>query len=73
MTIFTPIKPGKRRYAFAFGQSLIVKVVMPTTFESGKWTCLTEPHSDPVFIAESEFGEEMPDRPPRTWLVPSGR
>jgi hypothetical protein len=61
MTIFTPIKPGQRRYAFAFGQSLVVKVVMKTTFEDGKWTCLTEPHSDPVFIAESEFGDVLPE------------
>jgi hypothetical protein len=62
MTIFTPVKPGQRRHAFAFGQCLTVKVVMISTFAQGKWTCLTEPHADPVFIAESEFGEVLPHR-----------
>jgi hypothetical protein len=59
----TPIKPGQRRGANAFGQSLIVKVVYLSMSERGKWVCLVEPHADPVFIAESEFGELLADRP----------
>ena len=66
MAIFNPVKPGQRRYAFAFGQSLIVKVVMISACGDGKWACLTEPHSDPVFIAESEFGEVLPDTPTKS-------
>jgi hypothetical protein len=59
----TPIKSGQRRGANAFGQSLIVKVVSLSVSERGKWVCLVEPHADPVFIAESEFSELLPDRP----------
>jgi hypothetical protein len=62
MATSTPIKPGQRRYANAFGQSLIVKVVSLSVSERGKWVCLVEPHSDPVFIAESEFSGLLPDR-----------
>jgi len=58
----TPIKPGQRRRANAFGQSLIVKIVSLSVSERGKWVCLVEPHADPVFIAESEFSELLPDR-----------
>jgi hypothetical protein len=63
MTNFTPIKAGQRRGANAFGQSLVVKVVSLSVSERGKWICLVEPCSDPVFIAESEFGELLPARP----------
>jgi hypothetical protein len=59
----TPIKAGQRRGANAFGQSLVVKVIYLSMSERGKWVCLVEPHADPVFIAESEFGELLPDRP----------
>jgi len=59
----TPIRPGQRRGANAFGQSLIVKVISLSASEHGKWVCLVEPHADPVFIAESEFSEVLPDRP----------
>jgi len=55
------IQPGQRRCAFAFGRSLIVKVVYLSLSERGKWVCLVEPNADPVFIAESEFGEVLPD------------
>jgi len=60
MADLTPIKPGQRRAANAYGQSLIVKVVYLSMSERGKWVCLVEPHADPVFIAESEFGEVLP-------------
>jgi hypothetical protein len=60
MADLTPIEPGQRRCAFAFGQSLVVKVVYLSLSERGKWVCLVEPHADPVFIAESEFGEVLP-------------
>jgi hypothetical protein len=58
-----PIKPGQRRGANAFGQSFIVKVGSFSVSERGKWVCLVEPHADPLFIAESEFSELLPDRP----------
>jgi hypothetical protein len=56
----TPVRPGQRRHAFAFRQGLIVKVVSLSVSERGKWICLAEPGSDPVFIAESEFGDVLP-------------
>ncbi|HUY32539.1 MAG TPA: hypothetical protein VMV69_07130 [Pirellulales bacterium] len=59
----TPIKAGQRRGANAFGQCLVVKVISLSVSERGKWICLVEPYSDPVFIAESEFSELLPDRP----------
>ena len=63
LAISTPIKPGQRRGANAFGQTMIVKVVSLSVSERGKWVCLVEPNSDPVFIAESEFSELLPGRP----------
>ncbi|HEV3023202.1 MAG TPA: hypothetical protein VGX76_12080 [Pirellulales bacterium] len=42
---------------------MIVKVVMKSTINDGRWKCLAEPHSDTVFIAESEFGEVLREPP----------
>jgi hypothetical protein len=69
MANFTPAEPGQRRYAYAFGQSLIVKVVSLSLSERGKWVCLVEPYADPVFIAESEFGGLLPPQPGGNSLV----
>jgi hypothetical protein len=61
MVSYAPVKPGQRRCAFAFGQSMIVKVVMKSKYDDERWACLAEPHNDTVFITESEFGEVLPD------------
>jgi hypothetical protein len=61
VAISTPIKPSQRRRAAAFGESMIVRVVAISRCEPGRWVCLVEPRADPVFIAEAEFGELLPE------------
>jgi hypothetical protein len=55
------IKPGQRRRATVSRRSLIVRIVRMSSRTPREWICLVEPDSDPMLIAESEFGELLPD------------
>jgi len=55
------IKPGQRRCATVLRRSLIVRVVRRSSRTPGHWICLVEPDSDPMLIADADFGEILPD------------